>query len=65
MIFCYTYRSVPCPVIGEAFSSSRWERVQRPTGRHHVERESKLEGSIGSLPLEFRESLSRVRQERL
>ncbi|KAL6079877.1 hypothetical protein STEG23_008723, partial [Scotinomys teguina] len=39
--------SVPYPVIiREASSSSRCEQMQRPTARHHMERESKWEVSI-------------------
>ena len=38
MIFCCTYRSVPCLVIiREASSVSRWEWVQRPIGSHYEE----------------------------
>lgn len=55
MIFCCIARLMPCPVvIRESSSSSRWEKVQRCTARHHVERESKLEDSTGFLPLELR-----------
>lgn len=42
MIFCYTHRYglMPCPlIIREASSCGRWERVQRPTARHNVERD--------------------------
>jgi hypothetical protein len=34
--------------------------MQRPRARHYVDRESKLEVSIESLPLELRESLRRA-----
>lgn len=55
MIFCCIAKLMPCPVvIRESSSSSSWEQVQRCTGRHNVERESKLEDSTGFLPLELR-----------
>lgn len=52
------HRWVPCSVfIREASSGIRWEQMQRPTGRHYLERVSKLEISIRSLPLEKGERL--------
>jgi hypothetical protein len=42
MIFYYTHRSVPFPVIIREFSSSsRWKQMQRPTARNYEEEESK------------------------
>jgi hypothetical protein len=35
MIFCYSYRLVPCPIIiREVSSGSRWEQVQKLTSKH-------------------------------
>lgn len=54
MIFCYSHKSVPYPVITrEAASWSRWEEIQKPNARHYVERESKLMVSIKLLPAEL------------
>jgi hypothetical protein len=51
MLFCYTHRSVPYPVIiRETFWGSRWERMQRPIARHSSKRESELKVSIKNLP---------------
>lgn len=47
LIFCFSYRLVPCPfVIRKASSHSRWEQMQRTRARHYVERKFKLEVSI-------------------
>lgn len=41
-------------------SAAIWEWIQRPTARHSVRRESKLQVSIGSLPLELWEPQRRL-----
>ena len=57
MIFCYTDKSIPYPVIiREVSSGSKWEQMQRSTARQYVERESKLEISVQFLPSELREA---------
>lgn len=41
MIFCYIYRSVPCPVVIREASSTpdeRLQRIQRPTARPYTDR---------------------------
>lgn len=49
MIFCSTDRLVPCQVVVRKVSaSSRWKRVQSPP-QNIMQRESKLEVSIGLL----------------
>jgi hypothetical protein len=66
MIFCYTYKLVPCPVITrKASSSSRWKQVQRPTSRHYSERgrDNKLELYIRSIPCEIGEVHRRGRRK--
>ena len=56
-ISCYTHTLVSCPVvITEASSSKCWKRIQKPTARHYVQRESKLEVSIESLSSELGET---------
>jgi hypothetical protein len=42
-------------VIREASSSSIQKQMRRPTARHFMKKESKLEVAIKSLPLELRE----------
>jgi hypothetical protein len=51
---------VPCPYfIIEASFNTRWEKIQRSTARNYVEKESKLEVSSGSHPLELMEFCKR------
>jgi hypothetical protein len=57
MIFFYTHKSAPCPVI------IRWEQVLRPTARYYVE--SKMEVSIRSLLSEIGELCKRTEEVRL
>jgi len=60
VIFGYTYRSVPYPVIIKEVSlGSRQEQMQRPSARHYMERKSKWEIPIKSLISELRASLGR------
>lgn len=46
-------------VIRETSSGHRGEPMQRSTSRHYAEKESKLEVSIGSLPLKLKEPRGR------
>lgn len=51
---------VSCLVVIRYVSScSRLKWVQRPTDRHHLERESKLHISVGSLPQELRHPMGK------
>lgn len=51
MVFCCTHRYVPSLVVITASSVSRRENVQSPCDRNYVEKDSKMDLSIRSLPL--------------
>lgn len=62
-VFCYTNRSVLCPVvIREASPDSRWEWVQR-SGNKHEQRTSKAEVFIASIPSEILKEIPRNAQD--
>lgn len=44
-------------IIRKSSSRQRWKQVQRPTTGHYAEEDSKLEISIGVLPLDLRKPI--------